>query len=447
MVYPASYTTPQIEGLTRNALLKQVGIAAGLMEYGIATSGSNSTIVDTTRYQSTQYSDQEWVGGWARISKDAGGAAAAPEAEQRAITTYAPTTGTFTVNPVFSAAVAASDEFELWRINPRIVLDIIDNCLKQDIYFPCWSFCSEVPDFDMEQSHVTDWTASNVTHTKQTAEPTINGKRYSRVVTTAANGYARSALLNVEPNKRYHVSALVRASAASTTPKLIAYDETNGAEITSRTSVRLFMNRVYIEFTTPVTCYQMSIRRANVENSVTSEWDDVIAFQLGSRSIALPWWVKNKDQVLGIFDYTPDQLADGIWSAEMVGSLTQRFDFQDIAFGRGQLRIFTKHDTIQYPVLIFGVRNETAYDNDNSDIKLVDPNLLIACVNYRVYESLQHITQSAATEVKYDIAEFIRWRQTYELLQRQHMERIEKTIASPGLWSDFSTSDRYGFRW
>ena len=446
MVYPVSFTTPQIEGLTRNALLKDVGVASGLMEYGIATSGSTSTIVDTTRYQSTQYSDKDWEGGWARISKDAGGAAAAPEAEIRPITTYAPTTGTFTVNPVFSAAVAAGDEFELWRVDPRLVLDIIDRCLIKDLFFPCWSLCSECPDFDMEQSVTTDWTASNTTHTKETTEPVMNGKRYSKSASSAAGGYIRPPLFSIEPGKRYHVSVSARAGSGATA-KLLIYDETNSAEITSETSVRRYPHRVWTEFTTPSTCYQISVRLANVETSVTVEWDDLVIFELGGRSIALPWWVKNKDQVLGVFDYEPRALSDNIWIEEFIGHVTDRYDFQDTAFGRGQLRLTTRHDSIQRPVLIFGARNEIAYANDNSDTKRIDNNLLVACVSYRLYESMMHIVATANIEVKYDISEFVRWKDTYELLQRQHMERIEQVISSPEPWVKFPSEDRYGNLW
>src|SRR3972149_4978025 len=98
-------TTAQIEGITRNNLIKRILRETGLGATGIATSGSTTTIVDTGSLKSSQYNSSEWVGGWARISKDAGGAAAAPEAEKSPITTYAPSTGTITVDPALTAAV------------------------------------------------------------------------------------------------------------------------------------------------------------------------------------------------------------------------------------------------------------------------------------------------------------------------------------------------------
>src|SRR3990172_2216788 len=124
MTLGATWTTQQIEGITRKNLLKRFLRESRLGTYGTATAGGSGTFDDTNNIKSTQFNSRDWVGGWARISYDAGGAAAAPEAEIRPITTYDPTTNArITVNPVFSANPAASDEYELWLINPRLVID------------------------------------------------------------------------------------------------------------------------------------------------------------------------------------------------------------------------------------------------------------------------------------------------------------------------------------
>jgi len=72
----------------------------------IATGGSVSTIIDTN---SRFTADNALLNGTAFVTLDAGGAAAAPEGEYRAITGYAASTETFTVGTNFSVAVAAGD--------------------------------------------------------------------------------------------------------------------------------------------------------------------------------------------------------------------------------------------------------------------------------------------------------------------------------------------------
>ena len=186
-------TTPQVEGLTQRLLLERFLRETGLGDYGTATGGSTSTIVDTTKLQSTAYSGDVNPGAWARISYDVGGAAAAPEGEIRGITStgYAPSTGTLTVSPVFTAAPASGDKYQLFRfIHPQLVLDTLDQVLKEDCYLPCWTVLSEVPDYDMEQSVTTEWTGANSTLAKATAEPMGWGAQYLTVATTAAAGYA-----------------------------------------------------------------------------------------------------------------------------------------------------------------------------------------------------------------------------------------------------------------
>src|SRR3990167_8204573 len=232
--YPSTAAGLTNEGITRRNLLSRFLRETGLGHYGTATGGSTTTLVDTTTLQSTQFSDQDWVGGWARISRDAGGAAAAPEAEIRPITTYAPSTGTITVNPAFTAAPVSTDNYELWRFpSPRMILDSLDTLLQEEVWLPCWSPLSQIIDFDMEQDNMTHWTGTNATVTKVTIEPALNGKRWLSVVSTSAGGYATSPTYNVEPSKSYYVSTLVHPTSTFTLgPQLVVRDITNSANIT-----------------------------------------------------------------------------------------------------------------------------------------------------------------------------------------------------------------------
>ncbi len=369
----SSWTTATSESYTRADVLRRL-LREGFGEYGTATGGSTSTIVDTGMLKSSGYRDDRYKGMFARIEYDAGGAAAAPEGDIRPITASVGSTGTLTASPDFSAAVASGDKYQLWTfIHPQKVLDTLDQVLTQDCWLPDWTILTEVPDGDMEQSGTTDWAATNATVTKVSSEPALWGKRWLSVATTSAGGYAQSNTIRVVPGQRYHVSAICRASAASTTCELTVRDLSNGANISQKTSTYQTPVRLWVEFTAPSGCHQMAIRLGNSENSVTSFWDEACAFSMDSNDLPLPWWVRNKSQVKGIFKPRWTELSGNVWDPVPHGDLDlNNWDFRDSAFGRNQLRIVSRHGAPTRPMYIFGLRPETSYSNENSDTKHFD---------------------------------------------------------------------------
>lgn len=378
-------TTPNLGGVSRAELFRKLSLDTGLLITGTATDGGADSITDTNQLKTGQGSPSEWIGGWVRIS-EAG--AAAPEGEIRPIKDYQPELGKILVEPYFSTGADAADKYELWKINPNIVKDIADQCLTDDLYLPCWTVLSEIPDHDMEQTHVTDWTASGATVSKQTAQPrlTNSGKRYLRVVSSAAGDYARSALLRIEPSKSYHVSAVARCSASGTTAKLQVYDETNGAEIQSHTSTRMYPVRVWFTFTAPATCHTVSVKLINVEAGVTTEWDEVVFFATSASDIPLPWWVKIPDQVEGIFELDPLSVGQQMWDSSLRGEEDKRWDVIPQYGGHSRFKAQARVGLLNWPIYIYGRRNETAFEDDTTDLKYLDINLFLACLKYRLYK-------------------------------------------------------------
>ncbi len=426
IVIPITHTTPQIEGTLRNNLLKRFLRETGLGVYGTATGGSTTTIVDTNRLKSAQFSDNEHVGGWGRIGSDAGDAQAAPEDEQSPVTTYAPSTGTITVNPAITAVVSG-DEYQLWHgINPTYVKDMLDQILTEDIYLSYWAILSEVPDYDMEASNLTDWTDSNATGSKVTDEPRLGGIRNLEVVTSSANGYSTSPTFNVVPGKPYHVSALCSPQGAFT-GRLQAYDEINSAEIGSKDVTGRISVRVHFTFTPPATCEQVSIRLIGVENNNTCRWNDVVLYPDGARDIALPWWIKNKAQVKQVFQLAPDEIASNQWSDTLRGEPIHNWDIHDSAFGRGQLRLVARIGNIGNPLFIFGARNETAYTDDTADKKFVDENLLMAGLAFKTYE---YLVNKGAANRETNKEKLTMWKKKWESLLQQQSERMEEVLQS-----------------
>lgn len=95
---------------TRADLVAEICREFGYYYRSSATGGSTTTVVDTAGLFAP---DDYWVGHYVYIVTDAGGGGAAPEGEERPITDYVQSTATLTVSPAFSAAVAASDVYEL----------------------------------------------------------------------------------------------------------------------------------------------------------------------------------------------------------------------------------------------------------------------------------------------------------------------------------------------
>lgn len=92
---------------------REMGFAIDIL----ATGGTTTTIVD----DNTQYtSDDSLLGGTAVVTRDAGGAGAAPEGEVQRISDFVASSKTFTVGTAFSAAVGAGDAILL--ATPRIKL-------------------------------------------------------------------------------------------------------------------------------------------------------------------------------------------------------------------------------------------------------------------------------------------------------------------------------------
>lgn len=429
----STWTTEQLEGITRNELVKRFLRETRLGITGVATGGSATTIDDTTQLKSTQYTTNDWVGGWARISKDAGGAGAAPEGEIRSITTYDPTTnGRITVD-TFTTGVVVNDQYELWlNPNPKQVLDLLDVILKETIALPCYTVLTEVPDGDMEQGNTTDWTATNATHTKQTGAPGMYGKRYSRVVATAAGGYIESKAIRVEGSKGHHVSSLVRCGDKDTTATLLVRDATNGATIDSKTVNNTYMGRVWFNFNTPSTCKSVTLRLITVEDTKTTEWDEVCFQPHNAKSLRLPWWVKSPNQVKGIYKLNPHSVKQDLWSPELSGNREKGWLVQDGMIGVGQLRLFSNYQLpTSTPYYVYGIRNEEAYANDNSDIKRIDARLLIAHLAVEVFQLLKN-PMFAKIESRWVTQELSNWSVKLQKLSYEHGRRLEDIRQGPG---------------
>ena len=432
-------TTPtlaQIEGATRNEIFKRFLRETGLGTYGIVTGvagGATTTLDDTTRLKSTQFNADMWKGGWVRISKNADAPSTSPENEVKPITISEHTTnGRLTFNPALSANLAVGDEYEIWRFpNPTSVIEDLDVVLREDVYLPCWTVLSEAPDFDMEQNNLTDWTADGITIiSKASGEPSLDGARWLALTTYdvgAAGSVHTANEISVEPGKKYH-SSVVGYNRVGVTLTLEAYDVTNSATIDSKTWDGRYPGRIHFEFTTPNTCKSLRIylRHSAGSGSLVSYWDEFCLYPVDAYDIALPWWVKNKSQIKGIFKLTPNDISANVYDSAIRGEFFQDYEIRDNAFGRGQLRLVVKHGSLPGILFMFGVRNEVAFTNDTADVKRVDENFIIAALAVKVFRRLKTFPNSNAMQTTWIQQQYDEWEKRYKQLQRQQSERLEE---------------------
>lgn len=425
----ASWTTANLESVIRRSVLERALRDGGLGYYGTATGGSTSTIIDTTKLKSTQYEDDLHVGSWARVSYDGGGSGAAPEGEISPITDSVASTGTLTVNPALSAAVASTDKYQIWRnIHPQDALDTLDQILTEECYLPDWTLLTEVPDGDMEQNNTTDWEAGAGTFTKVSTEPAMWGRRWGQLVNSGANDYVQNAnKLRVIPGKRYHVSALSRGF--DTTMKLMAYDNSHHAEIESVTHSNEAIVRLHMEITIPSGCYDLRVRMGSANNNDTTFWDEVCVYALDTARLPLPFWVKNKQQVKGIFSPVFDQLGTGIWAEWPRLKIDEnRWDFLPSGFGRGQTGILRRDSGELRPTYIFGTRPETAYANENTETKRLDANFINAALLFHLYDQMAVLPNAGNQNMEHVERQRAKWEREYKIQKRKQEERLAEIM-------------------
>lgn len=176
------------------------------------------------------------------------------------------------------------------------------NRLLRGIRFRRWGLLTLVTDGDMETSGVANWTDSNATSSKVTAAANVAfGAQSLRVQNSLANGYTASASVQVTPNDGYELRADVRV--ASGTAHLVAWDDTNGAEIDSRNTTTTDWHHLYFGFTVPSGCTSVSIRLKGAEANADVYWDNISLRNQNAQRMALPSWIDTAEAFEGLVQY------------------------------------------------------------------------------------------------------------------------------------------------
>jgi len=262
----------------------------GLGRRGINTGTGTTSITSDAYFGGPGAAEGIEVGCQVIISKDAGGAGAAPEGEISNLSS-APkeTTGVFNIDPAVTA-LASTDEFIVlyrplrWAGGGVGVFDRFNESLREFTWEKRLVPVTLVTDGDMLlRSDLSVWnvTALNATRAKVVATHPL-GERVLRVTATADGGYTENtALIPVEAGASYYFEAtasIASTGAAADAGTLILWDQTNGSAITLDNSAvsRFEPTRLINNVTMPSGCEQVSVRLKCTLNGDIIDWSNII---------------------------------------------------------------------------------------------------------------------------------------------------------------------------
>ena len=265
--------------------------------YGTASSGSTTTLADTSNASPFNLSDDEnkYVDAWLAMITVGTGSNAGLE---RRITAATVASKLLTCD-AFPSAIASGDTYEVHKIFSKADWDAaITRALTERLYFSSLEPLTEVADGSMESSGVSSWTGVAATPTKSTTDNQV--QLGVRALVNTADGtsdphYIKSASITVRVNDSRNVEVLVRPVGSSIVT-LQAWDETNAAAITivnGETSVGAAEDGtgwflLYGSFQIPTGCKSIHYRLVEATASAVSYWDDLHSWNPNVRVREIP---------------------------------------------------------------------------------------------------------------------------------------------------------------
>lgn len=293
-----------------------------------ASSGAvGSWVCASDSYPYTSPSAYRGVNIW--VIYDAGGAAAAPENQERAVTAagFTIASGTLAVQPNFTAAPASGDiALFLYGLHRDDLLEATNDVIR-NLTLPRYSVVSLCNDANMENAAAdcaTDWpdVAGTPTQTKETSI-VMTGTQSLKVVYTVLDDSVRSLSIPVTENEQLNLSVPVKCTAGSLNVQL--YDVTNAAEILSATVDEEAWTRVQFPAAVPSGCQNVQVRFI-AKTAATTAYVDHVALTSQARSLydlAAPL-VEGAD-IDGLFYWPVWQSSEASYSYMEMGAVLQPY--------------------------------------------------------------------------------------------------------------------------
>ncbi len=267
-----------------------------------ADSGSTTTLVDAAALKETTADDDtHYVHKWARITDVTDNTTVS----SRKISAYAPSAGTLTWLEAAGFTVVAGDTATIHYVcQPSVVEDAINEILRRSRY-STFQLLTAVTDGDMEDTTADppNWTESaGQTLSKETTivrhgVQSLKIDQNSAVVTT----YVASDAIDVVEYESWDVIALLKCTTGG--GKLVAYDNTSGAEIDSWEADETAWSEIGLPFTIPSGCESLVFRLHGTTTTSVVYWDSVWAKKVEQRIIDLPSWVNKRKHIKDVFYY------------------------------------------------------------------------------------------------------------------------------------------------
>lgn len=313
---------------------------------GIATTNTTTTqLIDTTSLLT--YAADVPLGSIVHCYWDAADGGAAPEEEPRWATDFDKATGIVTLSAATTAAITASDLYEIWEPvveDLKRVNEAISRALTQDCFYIKKLPLGMLADGDCQA--VTGWTA-NASATRAVtalAFPYWLDRYYLGVTSSDGTDYVYQNVL-AEEDSIWHIAVLMR-TAAATTGSVEIYDNANSATITpsgdtlsltGETSAGSGWQFLKAQFTVPTDCDNFAVRLKNDAASGVTHFAFVQAWPANARSFPLPaaitdiadvWRILRGREKLSIdypfsWEMTPYTHA---WPTRAYGGLAVEFD-------------------------------------------------------------------------------------------------------------------------
>lgn len=356
-----------------------------------ATASPNTASTASTYFALNQASSQfdsiddsaYYKDNWVKVESD-GAATALNVGEVRRVSSYATASSIFTLSRGFTNNPTTTQVMGLYKGVPPTQWAMLPgwkeyiNRALVGVRYRRHSLLTRVTDGDMETSGTTTWTGANSTLTKTTTAASVSfGAQALRVANSSANGYAKCGAIAVVGEDVYQLRADVKV--ASGTGVLVAYDETNGADIDTKSSSAADWRYIWFQFTVPSTCKSITIRLRGTEASADVYWDNVSLRHNSAKRFALPSWLDNRDKFEGLVQMRGDSAQSDAYLADSQIP-TDLVDYRLLEDPTGATRFYVDFtEAPSYDALLF-VRGLCPYAelSTDSDTTQADPALVSA---------------------------------------------------------------------
>ncbi len=307
---------------SRLSLIAEISDEIGDLVAGTLSGGTTTTGIDadgvTTYGAPISAGDDEnrFLNAWLYVN------AGTHIGVERVISSYTPSTHTFSVADAVTGSYDSTDVYEIHsRMSRTEKVSVLNTVLTQYVWRRCEQPLTLILDGDMEASGVTAWTAGGATLTKEasTGAYVAGGTQSLKLVSTTSGASAQSTAIPANPGETYYCQVFVKGITAGSALTLQPYDVTGSADITlsgQKTSIQTDVDggewwRLEGTFIVPDGCFSVAVRLQEAASGKTSYWDDLIVTNSRNVELPLPSWIQSDKHFEWV--YVRDRLAP--WAA------------------------------------------------------------------------------------------------------------------------------------